>query len=164
MLQKKLLKCLAVVRSWKHFLLKAAAGPSSCENRLRGTVYMWYWYGQIAVKQIVKLLIVAIILKNFNKRSLHCLLEKRDTLCIMQHWSAFVQPLLQWKSRNYYTFWISVNSLSCRARKRHAPYYIVVCVLAGSTIFYYNITYAPWLSEKFLKIQLCFYFIYNLCL
>ena len=49
----------------------------------------------------VKLLIVVIIHKNFNKRSLHCLLDKRCILRIMQHWSAFVQPLLQWRSRRY---------------------------------------------------------------
>jgi hypothetical protein len=67
------------------FSAQRAASPSSCEKSLRGTVDMCYWQGQIVVKQIVKLLIVVIILKNFNKRSLYFLLDKRSFLRIMQH-------------------------------------------------------------------------------
>ena len=34
----------------------------------------------------------------------------------------FVQPLLQWKSKKYYIFWMCVCSLSYPARNAHAPY------------------------------------------
>jgi hypothetical protein len=35
---KKLLKCRAVVRSCKNYLLRAVAGPRSCKKELEGTL------------------------------------------------------------------------------------------------------------------------------
>jgi len=42
---------------------------------------------------------------------------------------------LPWKSSKYYTFWVSVCSLSYPAHKEHELYYIVICALYSSTIF-----------------------------
>ena len=50
---KKLLKCCAVVRWSKIFLLRAAGGSRSCK-KLQVTLDMWYTYEQIVVKQILK--------------------------------------------------------------------------------------------------------------
>ena len=47
----------------------------------------------------------------------------------------FRVKLLQRQSNNYYLFWLCVCSLSYPAYKTHAPYYIVICDLSGSTIF-----------------------------
>ena len=44
------------------------------------------------MKQTVKRLIVAIILKTFSKRSLHYLLDRRGTLRLTENSSVFVQP------------------------------------------------------------------------
>jgi len=41
---------------------------------------------------------------------------------ITKHWGAFVQPLLEWKSNNYYIFWVCVCNLSCPACNAHVPY------------------------------------------
>jgi hypothetical protein len=37
-------------------------------------------------------------------------------------WATFLQPLIQWKSNNYYIFWVCVCSLNCPACNAHAPY------------------------------------------
>lgn len=50
---------------------------------------------------------------------------------------AFLQPLLQRKSNEYYSFWVCVRSLRCPACKAHAPYYIFTCGLVGCTAFFY---------------------------
>jgi hypothetical protein len=39
------------------------------------------------------------------------------------------------ESNKYYILIVGVGSLSYPARKAHAPYYIVICGLSGSTIF-----------------------------
>ena len=44
------------------------------------------------------------------------------SLKITQHWGAFVQPLLQWKGKEYYILWVCVCSLRHPARNAHAPY------------------------------------------
>jgi hypothetical protein len=62
---KNLLKLWAVFRSCKFFLLRA---------KLEGTFDMFYRYGQIVVKQIVKRLIVVIIL-NLRFSIKHCLIK-----------------------------------------------------------------------------------------
>jgi len=38
------------------------------------------------------------------------------------HWGALVQPMLHWKSNNYYIFWVSVCSLRYTAWNAHALY------------------------------------------
>ena len=54
---------------------------------------------------------------------------------ITWHWGAFVQSLLQWKINKYYILWVCVCSLSYPACNAHAPYYIAICGLSGTTIF-----------------------------
>jgi hypothetical protein len=39
-----------------------------------------------------------------------------------EHWGAFVQPLLQWKSNKYYIFWVRIWNLSYPESNTHAPY------------------------------------------
>jgi len=41
---------------------------------------------------------------------------------VMQHWSAFVQPFLQWKSNMFCIFWVCVCSLRYPACNAHATY------------------------------------------
>ena len=48
--------------------------------------------------------------------------NKTGNIRITQHWSAFVQPLMQWKSNKYYIFWVRVCSLMYPACNTHAPY------------------------------------------
>ena len=48
-----------------------------------------------------------------------------------------MQPLLQWKSNKYYTFWVCIFSLKNPACNVHAPYYIVIRVWI-SNIFSYS--------------------------
>jgi len=43
---------------------------------------------------------------------------------------------LPWKSNKYYTFWVYVCSLVYWACRVYALYYIVICDLSGSTIFF----------------------------
>jgi hypothetical protein len=59
-----------------------------------------------------------------SKPRLH-LPESNNTGCNVRkkwHWGTFVQPLLQWKSNNYYIFWVCVCSLWYPACNSHAPY------------------------------------------
>jgi len=50
--------------------------------------------------------------------------EKNETRQAIDvwHWVAFVQPLQQWKSNNYYILWVRVCSLRYPACNAHAPY------------------------------------------
>jgi hypothetical protein len=48
--------------------------------------------------------------------------NKTDNVCVMLQWGTFVQPLLQWKSNKYYTFWVCVSSLRYSAHTAHVPY------------------------------------------
>jgi len=41
----------------------------------------------------------------------------------MWHWGAFMQPLLQWKSNKYYTFWAFICSFLHPACNAHLPYF-----------------------------------------
>jgi len=47
--------------------------------------------------------------------------NKTGILRITQYWSAFAQPLLQWKDSTYYVFWVYVSSLRYPVRKERAP-------------------------------------------
>jgi hypothetical protein len=70
---------------------------------------------------------------------------------------AFTKQVLPWKSNKYYTFWACVRSLSYRACNAHAPYYIVICSLSATTIFF-HITHKrhDFRGKKFLNIK-CFF-------
>ena len=50
-----------------------------------------------------------------------------------------VRALLKWKSNKYYIFWVWVCSLSYPTCSAHAPYYIVIRGLSGSTVSFYVI-------------------------
>ena len=50
----------------------------------------------------------------------------------------FVQPLLPWKNNKYYIFWVCVCSLSYLACKAHGLYYIAICGLSGSIMFFHG--------------------------
>ena len=52
-----------------------------------------------------------------------------------------MQPLLLWKSRKYYIFWVCICSLSYPACKVHVPYYFVTCGLSGCTIFFFTLSH-----------------------
>jgi len=57
-----------------------------------------------------------------------------------------------------------VYSLSYSACNAHAPYYIVICGLPGSTIFSHIISEMPRLSEKNVtEDKMCFVFLYYIC-
>jgi len=49
---------------------------------------------------------------------------------------AFAKPLLAWKNSKCFILWVCVCSLRYPACSAHAPYYIVICVLSHSTIFF----------------------------
>jgi hypothetical protein len=61
----------------------------------------------------------------------------RKAVYVYQHWGTFVQPLSQWQSNKYYVLWVCVCSLNYTACNAHAPYYIVICGLSASTIFFH---------------------------
>jgi len=46
----------------------------------------------------------------------------------------------------------------------NAPYYIVICGLFGSTIFFRSTSYTVRFPEKLPEHKICFDFLYNLCL
>ena len=46
---------------------------------------MLHGYGHLVVKQMVKLLIVVNILKSFNKRRLHCLINKMGVVHVLRN-------------------------------------------------------------------------------
>jgi hypothetical protein len=53
----------------------------------------------------------------------NCKKDKTGNVPITQHWDAFGQSLLPWKSNKYYIFWVRICSLRYPACNAHAPYY-----------------------------------------
>ena len=51
-----------------------------------------------------------------------CSNNNTGSVHILQQWGVFVQPLLQWKSNNYYMLWVCVCSLRYTACNTLAPY------------------------------------------
>jgi len=56
-----------------------------------------------------------------GKADRHRKKNKTGNVHITEHWGAFVQPMLQWKSNKYYILWMSVCSLKYLAWNAHAP-------------------------------------------
>jgi hypothetical protein len=66
-------------------------------------------------------------------------LEQTGSVRVTEHLSAFAQPLIQWKSNEYYTNWVCVFvalSIQHAMRVRH----IVIRGLPRYTIFYHIIS------------------------
>jgi hypothetical protein len=71
------------------------------------------------------------------------------------HWGTFAKPLLAGETSKC----VCVCSLSYPACKGHAPYYIVICGLSGSTIFYRIISQMALFSgKKLLNTKCVFWF------
>jgi len=71
-------------------------------------------------------------------------LEQTGNVRITGHLSAFVQPLFQWKSNEYYTTWVCVFVALGIQHAMHMRH-IVIRGLPRSTIFYHIISY----TERF---------------
>ena len=84
--------------------------------------------------------------------------NKRRNVGKTLHWGAFVQPLLQWKSNKYRTFWVCVCvalSIQHAMRMRH----IVICGLSGCAIFFHIISQTVWFyTKKLLYVKCAFWF------
>jgi len=61
--------------------------------------------------------------------------DKTSNDCITQHWRAFVQTFLPWKSNKYYIFWVFICSL--RYPACNALLHVVIC---GSTKCFLNVS------------------------
>ena len=91
--------------------------------------------------------------------------KKTGDVRISQHWGAFVQPLLLWKSNECYTTWVCVFvdlGMEYAMRKRH----IIICGLPRSNnTFPHYLTKGKILEKKKgAKHKMCFDFLYNFCL
>jgi hypothetical protein len=82
---------------------------------------------------------------------------------ITQHRGAFVQQLFQWKSNNYYIFWVRVCRIRYPARKTHAPYCHLWPVCLYSNLPHYLINGKIY-DYRFTNINMFFDFLYYFCL
>ena len=72
-----------------------------------------------------------------------------------------MQPLLQWKSNEYYTTSVFVAlGIQHAMRMRN----IVICGLPRSTIFFHIISQTVRFSKELAEHKMCFDFLYNFCL
>jgi len=79
-------------------------------------------------------------------------------------WRTFVPPLLQWKSNEYYIFWVCVCSPSYPGCNAHAPY----CHLWPDELYndfpHYSIHGTTFGGKSYWTQNVCFDFRYNFCL
>ena len=68
------------------------------------------------------------------------------------------------KSYKYCIFWVGVYSLSYPTCKALAPYYIVICGLTGSTMFFHIISNSRIFGDKLLSVQYVLIFYKTFCL
>jgi len=96
-----------------------------------------------------------------NNNPLHLIMSRqkgslytRGAMCILQHWDAFMQPLLLWKSYKCYIFWECVCSLRCPACNAHAPY----CHLWPAQlykIFQHDLMKGTFFFTKVIEYEMC---------
>jgi len=84
--------------------------------------------------------------------------NKTGSLRLTQHSGRFVQPLLQWKSFKYYTFWVCVCSLRYPACNAHAPYCHLWPALLYNIFPHYLINGTIKKKKKLLKTKCVFWF------
>ena len=85
------------------------------------------------------------------------IVNKTGNVRVMQHWGAFVQPLLLWKSNKCYILWVCVCSLRYPACNAHAPYcHLWPACLYG--IFPHYFIPGMIFGEKLLNIKCVFWF------
>ena len=86
--------------------------------------------------------------------------KKTSNVRITRHWSAFVQPLVQWKSNMCYILWMCVCILRYPACNAHAPY----CHLHSARIYnifpHYLINGTIFEKGQWIQ-NACFDFLYN---
>jgi hypothetical protein len=75
-----------------------------------------------------------------TKVARRCESNKNGSIHIKKYLSAFVQPLLQWKSNKFFIYWMCVCKPSNPASKAHAPHYMGICSLLGCTIFFHIVS------------------------
>jgi len=85
-------------------------------------------------------------------------LNKKCSVSITSHWSAFMWTLLQWKSNKYHTYWVFVYSLSYPACNEHAPYHIASVACPNLPQFSILSTKRTIFGTKFLNIKSEFWF------
>ena len=61
--------------------------------------------------------------------------KKTGNLCTVEHWHAFMQPLLQWKSNKYYIFWVCFVAFFIQ-QAMHMCHHTAICGMTSSTIFF----------------------------
>jgi hypothetical protein len=95
----------------------------------------------------------------------YCDWEKQRRRCAYDITSrAFVQPLLQWKSNEYYIYWVCVYSLRYPTYNAHSPCFLLWPVRLYRIIPYYLIQ-GTFFEEKVIEFKnTCFDFLYKYCL
>jgi len=109
-------------------------------------------------------IILACYLRNWGKMC------TRKAVYVHQHWDTFVQPLSQWQNNKYYVLWVCVCSLGNTACKEHAQYYIVICGVSVSTIFFpHYLINGTIFGKKVIEHKICIFiffrtFVWNISL
>jgi hypothetical protein len=83
-------------------------------------------------------------------------------MCVKRNWSRFLLTFVA-VEKQYTLHVLSVCLYSClsySAFRAYAPYYIVICRLSASTIFFHIIINGTIFGKKFLEHNMCD-FIYN---
>ena len=93
---------------------------------------MQHTYRHIVVKQLAKHLIVVIILKNFNKRELHCLIKKSGSMYNIRYRCIII--VARETMRITYSMCVSVALVNHHAMHIHR---IVICGMSGSRTFFH---------------------------